>query len=236
VRLLTKGLDRFIEEDTAVLHTGLVSAPFVTVDDIGARHARGAGYTTHIGGEHFTAFHTGPSKSRLNFLSVLRGNYQDYVLNDAAFSCLEDRKADPGLLAKLHTCEPKLLSSKISFLEHLAQSGIDVFDTGLIRIASEAGICGSIRHHGLLGSTVIVSDDAGQFRVANHALCWIHAERLLHKLMPSTPRQARQVDAIRDLVWCFYKALKAFKQKPSPSQVEAFRHRFDRIFAIHTGY
>jgi hypothetical protein len=30
---------------------------------------------------------------------------------------------------------------------------------------------------------VIVSDDAGQFRVGAHALCWIHAERLVHKLV-----------------------------------------------------
>ncbi|MFK4772286.1 hypothetical protein [Rhizobium sp. ZW T2_16] len=48
-------------------------------------------YTTHIGGEHFCAFRTAPSKSRLNFLALLRGNYQDYVLNDAAFTFPEDR-------------------------------------------------------------------------------------------------------------------------------------------------
>jgi hypothetical protein len=31
---------------------------------------------------------------------------------------------------------------------------------------------------------VVVSDDAGQFRVGTHALCWVHAERLVHKLLP----------------------------------------------------
>ena len=39
VRLLTTDLDRFAEEDAAVLHAGLVSAAFITVDDTGARHA-----------------------------------------------------------------------------------------------------------------------------------------------------------------------------------------------------
>jgi hypothetical protein len=29
---------------------------------------------------------------------------------------------------------------------------------------------------------VILSDDAGQFDVGNHALCWVHAERLVHRL------------------------------------------------------
>jgi hypothetical protein len=78
VRLLTRELDEFAAEDAAVLHAGLVSASYVTVDDTGARHAHGNFYTTQIGGEHFTVFRTTKSKSRLNFLSLLRGNYQDY--------------------------------------------------------------------------------------------------------------------------------------------------------------
>jgi hypothetical protein len=34
----------------------------------------------------------------------------------------------------------------------------------------------------LLPQTVIVSDEAGQFKVGSHALRWVHAERLVHKL------------------------------------------------------
>ncbi|NEI10376.1 hypothetical protein GUK34_37010, partial [Rhizobium leguminosarum] len=41
-----------------------------------------------IGGADFTVFRTTKSKSRLNFLSLLRGGYQDYVLGDAAFDYL----------------------------------------------------------------------------------------------------------------------------------------------------
>jgi len=161
VRLLTKDLDLFVEEDAAVLHAGLVSAPFVTVDDTGSRHAHGNGYTTQIGGEHFTAFRTGPSKSRLNFLSLLRGNYQNYVLNDAAFSYLSGLRVDPALVAKLEAREPQLFGSQVPFLAHLAQKGIDIFDARLIRILGEAGIWGSIRHHGLLGNTVMMGSFAG---------------------------------------------------------------------------
>ncbi len=101
---------------------------------------------------------------------------------------------------------------------------------------AEAGIWGSIRHHGLLGDTVIVSDDAGQFRVGNHALCWVHAERLLQKLMPATPRQARKVETVRDLVWRFYRTLKSVRQKPSSGLAAAFHKRFARIFSLRTGY
>ncbi|PDT25672.1 transposase [Rhizobium sp. L9] len=236
IRFLTERLDGFHAEDAAVLHAGLISAPFVTVDDTGARHANRNFHTTQIGGEHFTAFRTAPSKSRLNFLALLRGNYQDYVLNDAAFTFLEDRQVDPALLARLKTRQPRRFANQVPFLEYLAANGIDIFDKEIIRPFAEAGIWGAIRHHGLVGNAVIVSDDAGQFRVGTHALCWVHAERLLHKLMPATPGQVRHVETLRDLIWRFYKALKAYQRRPDPRAARSLQARFDRIFSLRTGY
>lgn len=236
IRFLTQGLDGFHAEDAAVLHAGLVSSSYVTVDDTGARHANRNFHTTHIGGEYFTAFRTAPSKSRLNFLALLRGNYQDYVLNDAAFAFLEDRQVDPVLLEPLKRQEPQRFANQVPFLGHLAEHGIDIFDRDIIRPIAEAGIWGAIRHHGLVGNAVIVSDDAGQFRVGTHALCWVHAERLLQKLMPATPRQMEQVETIRELAWLFYKLLKDYQRKPSRRAAHALEIRFDRIFSIRTGY
>lgn len=236
IRFLTQGLDGFHAEDAAVLHAGLVSSSYVTVDDTGARHANRNFHTTHIGGEYFTAFRTAPSKSRLNFLALLRGNYQDYVLNDAAFAFLEDRQVDPVLLEPLKRQEPQRFANQVPFLGHLAEHGIDIFDRDIIRPIAEAGIWGAIRHHGLVGNAVIVSDDAGQFRVGTHALCWVQAERLLQKLMPATPRQMEQVETIRELVWLFYKLLKDYQRKPSRRAAHALEIRFDRIFSIRTGY
>nr|WP_325265931.1 hypothetical protein [uncultured Rhizobium sp.] len=83
---------------------------------------------------------------------------------------------------------------------------------------------------------MIVSDDAGQFRVGTHALCWIHAEPLLHKLMPTTPGQVKHVETLRELIWLFYKALKDFSRSPSRLAAQGFQVRFDRIFSIRTGY
>jgi hypothetical protein len=106
VRLLTGHLDGFAAQDAAVLYAGLVSSSYVTVDDTGARHSHDPGYATHIGGPNFSVFRTKKSKSRLNFLSLLRGNYQDYVLNDAAFDYLEARHGAPPLTAELRSFEP----------------------------------------------------------------------------------------------------------------------------------
>ncbi|MGO8373287.1 transposase [Rhizobium ruizarguesonis] len=236
VRLLTGQLDGFVAEDAAVLHAGLVSSSYVTVDDTGARHSHNPGYTTHIGGPNFSVFRTTKSKSRLNFLSLLRGSYQDYVLNDAAFDYLEERHGGSPLIDGLRNVELQRFCNQVPFMTHLAGKGVDIFDKQAIGLAAEAGLWGAIRHHGLVGDMVIVSDDAGQFRVGNHALCWVHGERLLQKLMPATAKEERWVAVVRDLLWRFYKALKAYKQNPCPQSAPAFRRRFDRIFTLRTGY
>src|SRR5208283_1535969 len=90
VRLLTARLETFRAEDAAVLKAGL-SGAYVTVDDTGARHAGKNGYTTQMGSSNFTAFRTGPSKSRLAFLSRLCGGTSLYVINEAALDYMKGR-------------------------------------------------------------------------------------------------------------------------------------------------
>jgi hypothetical protein len=62
----------------------------------------------------------------------------------------------------------------------------------------------SIRAHGLLPDTVILSDDAGQFALDRRALCWVHAERLVHKLNTFTDNQHTAQQLVRALIWWFY--------------------------------
>ena len=105
-----------------------------------------------------------------------------------------------------------------------------------VRIATEGATWGTIRAHGLLPDTVIVSDDAGQFRLADHGLCWVHAERLVFKLQPSNPAFQKAVDLTRTLIWWFYADLKAYKREPDRKRARMLRARFDRIFTKKTGY
>ncbi|MBP2296793.1 hypothetical protein [Azospirillum rugosum] len=84
------------------------------------------------------------------------------------------------------------------------------------RLATEAAVWGSIQEHGLLPHTVIVSDDAGQFDVGRHALCWVHAERLVHKLDTFTPAQYAAQQRIRALIWWFYADLKTYRTARHP--------------------
>ena len=83
---------------------------------------------------------------------------------------------------------------------------------------------------------MIVSDDAGQFLVGCHALCWVHAERLVHKLDTFTDHQRRMQQYQRALIWWFYRDLKAYRREPTPRRRSELRARFDRIFGRRTGF
>ncbi len=67
-------------------------------------------------------------------------------------------------------------------------------------IATEGALWGSIQAHGFLRDAVVLSDDAGQFDVGAHALCWVHAERLVHKLDAFTDQQRAAQQHIRGLM------------------------------------
>jgi hypothetical protein len=81
-------------------------------------------------------------------------------------------------------------------MAHLKELGITELEVNPdpVRVATEEALWGSIAAQGLLDGTVIVSDGAGQFDVVAHARCWIHAERLVHKLDAFTDEQ-RQAKA-----------------------------------------
>ena len=56
-----------------------------------------------------------------------------------------------------------------------------------------------------LEGVVIVSDGAGQFRTAEHALCWVHAERLIHKLDTVCKAHVQAKERIRARIWRLYR-------------------------------
>ena len=238
VRLLAGSLDDLVAEDQEVLRVGLATARWITVDDTAARHARKDGFTTQIGNEHFAVFRTGASKSREAFLSLLRAGHADYVVNAAALDYMRGHGLSGQVVALLDAHPAKLFADASAWAAHLARLGIDTLAVtpDPVQMATEGALWGAICHHGLLPGAVIVSDGAGQFRVGTHALCWVHAERLVHKLVPATPEQRQAVEVTRTLIWWLYADLKAWAYDPCPRRAAALRARFDRIFRRRTGY
>jgi len=238
VRLLAEPLEDFVAEDQEVLRAGLATARWITVDDTAARHARKDGFTTQFGDNRFTVFRTGTSKSREAFLSLLRAGYTDYAVNAEALDYMRGHGLSGQVVAQLDAHPAKLFADAPAWSAHLARLGIDMLAVtpNPVQVASEGALWGAVCHHGLLSEAVIVSDGAGQFRVGEHALCWVHAERLVHKLVPATPEQRRAVEVTRALIWWLYADLKAWACDPCPRRAAALRARFDRIFRRQTGY
>jgi hypothetical protein len=238
VRLLTDRQDDFLTENRDVLRAGLQRAAWITVDDTGARHAGNNGFCTQIGNDSFTWFGTRASKSRLNFLDLLRAGYTDYVINDAALAYMRDRALAGPVIRQLAAQSQKRFADQAAWQAHLDHLGISALRVtpDPVQIATEGALWGSVHAHALLRDAVVVSDDAGQFAVGLHALCWIHAERLVHKLDTFTDPHRTAQQRIRALIWSFYADLKAYCGAPTTRRRSEMRARFDRIFCRRTGF
>ncbi len=237
VRLLTAKL-LFRAEEEAVFTAGLRASGFVSVDDTGARHAGKACTTTQFGSDRFTAFRTGPSKSRLAFLRNLLAGTARYAINAAAEAYMRAANLAHGVIDGLIGADVREFGSEAEWTAHLAALGLTELRVtpDPVRVASEGALWGAIVTEDRLANSVILSDDAGQFNVGDHALCWVHAERLVYKLVPANDRQRNAVEVARRMIWWFYRQLKAFKADPSPERAAELRARFDRIFKRRTGY
>jgi hypothetical protein len=242
-RLLTDKQDDFLDEARDVLRAGLETSPWVSVDDTGARHKARNGFCTQIGNDRFAWFATRSSKTRLNFLDLLRAGHTDYVVNEAAFGYMRSRGLAGPLIARLAETDETRFIDQASWQAHLNQLGIvSPAKTGLaviqdpVQIATEAAQWGSIHAHGFLRDAVVLSDDAGQFDIGQHALCWVHAERLVHKLDAFTDLHRAAQQRLRTLIWKFYADLKMYRANPSKNHRVVLRARFDRIFRRRTGF
>jgi hypothetical protein len=238
MRLLIEGQDAFLTEAKDVLREGLSSAAWITVDDTGARHQAKNGFCTHIGNDQFASFTTTGSKSRLNFLEVLAAGDTTHLINDAAIAYMNDLDLS-GKVIKLLTAHPKKsFANRKAWMAHLRKLGITALEVNPdpVRVATEGALWGSITAQGLLDGTVIVSDDAGQFDVGDHALCWVHAERLVHKLDAFTDQQRKAKEDIQGRIWALYADLKTYRRKPKSKRKGELTRRFTEIVTTRTGY
>ena len=238
MRLLIHRQDDFLDENREVLRAGLETADWITVDDTGARHRGANAVCTQIGNDNFTWFGTTGSKSRMNFLELLRADHTDYVVNAAALDYMREHNLSAAVIQQLAGHPQRQFADPAAWQRHLEQLGISALRVtpDPTRVATEGALWGAIAAHGFLHEAVIVSDDAGQFNVGTHALCWIHAERLVHKLETFTDPQRAAQQLVRGLIWWFYADLKAYQAAPTARRRSEMRARFDRIFLRTTGF
>lgn len=224
----------FHEEKNDILRAGLAASGSITVDDTGARHQGKNGYTTQIGNEYFAWFATTDRKSRINFLELLRGGNTDYRMDDDAFVYMQAQKLPQGPLARLQNAPEQRFANAEQWHGHLQHWNIT--QQRHVRIATEGALLSSVLHHGFPQDLAIVSDDAGQFNILLHGLCWVHAERLIHQLIPLNDNHRQAIQSIRSRIWDFYADLKVYKKNPNNDQKTRLAARFDEIFTTQTGF
>ena len=235
--LVTEGKERFHREKDEILRVGLRVSGHIHVDDTGARHRGKNGYCTHIGNEWFAWFASTESKSRINFLKLLRSGHTDYVVNDAAVEYMAGQKL-PQSVAERVKAGALAHQDEVVFADECAwQAALkrwSISDERHVRIVTEGALLASVLAHGVNPDLAVVSDDAGQFNILRHALCWIHAERVLAKLVGFNDEQRAALEEVRTAVWELYRELKAYKAAPTKTAKRALEKRFDEICATKT--
>jgi hypothetical protein len=230
--LLIEEKERFHQEKDRILSVGLKVSTYINVDDTGARHQGKNGYCTHIGNESFSWFESTDRKSRINFLKLLRAGHSDFAINVDAIGYMQSNKLPKLALDVFHNNLGTMFANESQWHGFLSANGI-VKDRH-VQIATEGVLIGSIIEHGISKDLVIVSDDAGQFNVLLHALCWIHANRAIDKIVPCTEPAKKDLDSVKDQIWQFYEGLKAYKKNSNAADKRYLDVRFDEIFTQST--
>jgi len=240
-RLLTEGHEPFHEEKDALLPAAREVSRYFQADDTGARHQGKNAYTTVIANPLFASFSTTASKSRVNFLKLLRVPHEEYVWNEDAliYAKSQPQELSLELRARLASATGKgtrIFSSDKAWERQLAAWKIRGDQSR--RIVTEAALFGTLMHDAMYVGQPLVSDDAGQFKISGllHALCWLHAERSIRKLVPVSPREQEAIDRVRDAVWKYYQRLRTYRESPTLRRKAALERDFERIFRGRTGF
>ena len=228
--LLTEGHDAFHQEKAAIKAAGLATSSYVQADDTGARHQGQNGYCTYIGNERFAWFASTESKSRVNFLELLQTERR-YEVNAAALAYMAERGL-AGWHRERLAARPVVLTDPEAWAAHLRRNLID--SPRAVALATEGALIGGLAARGFNLEIGLVSDDAGQFDLFVHGLCWVHAERPLSHLVPLNETDRRAIAWVRQQVWFVYRDLKAYRQHPDPAAKARITAGFEALCTTET--
>jgi hypothetical protein len=231
--ILTDDKEGFQKEQAEILEVSL-KAPYIQCDDTGSRHKGRNGYCTVICNEFFSYFKSTESKSRINFLQLLRGVRTDYEVNEDALAYMRAQKLPIKDMDSLASSGKNTFADQTEWEAHLRELKITLPYT--VRIATEGALIGSAITHGFNKSLAILSDDAGQFNIFLHALCWIHAERNIQKLLCYTPGQEKELEKILSSFWQLYQDLKAYQKNPAENKIKELEAAFDALCQFKTDW
>ena len=163
----------------------------------------------------------------------MRGPQTDYVINPSALAYLRNQRLPSESIQALDQGN-KLFVDTEAWTAHLRR--LSITQPRHVRIATEGALIGSLIHHGFPPELVILSDDAGQFDVLCHALCWVHAERVFQRLLPLNTRHTQALNWARTQLWDLYADLKQYKHAPTEAAKQELQARFEEICRTKTSF
>jgi hypothetical protein len=228
--LLTEGHDAFHQEKAELKAAGVATSTYIQADDTGARHQGRNGYCTYLGNERFAWFASTDSKSRINFLELLQAERR-YAVNAEALAYMAERGLAAGHREWL-AARPAVLTDPQDWAAHLRRLGVE--SPRAVTLATEGALIGGLAAQGFNLDIGLVSDDAGQFDLFVHGLCWVHAERPLSHLVPLNESDRRAIAWVRRQVWLIYQDLKAYRPTPDPAAKDRITADFEALCATET--
>ncbi len=231
--IITKNISHFHEEVEELLPAGVAVDNQIQVDDTGGRHKGKNQYTTIISNKWFSVFSTTESKSRINFLKLLQGGKDEYLINDDTLAYLREVNVSgflPGYILQSHGAKFRTRQDWEQFLK-----GLNITQNEE-RFVTEAALFASLFENGIPRNLMIHSDDAGQFDIVLflNTLCWIHEERHYRKLIMTNDQGRADLERIREQIWSIYSNLKTYKLIPNKEAKKAIERQFDDIFSQQT--
>lgn len=230
--------DLFHKEKEQILEVGKKNSIELRTDDTGAKHNHQNYFTNCINTDYFAYFQTSKTKSRINFLEILRQQNTAYTLNESSLEYYESvgcPKFGYELLKRAFSENGKrVFKNQEELNSYLAKHQI----TGSVtkRVITEGLLIGTIVVDGFDEKTIIHSDEAGQFALFVHSLCWKHVERPLRKLKTYTALQEKQLEQVKHQFWQLYQRLKKYKLEPDPNLVKSLSEQFDKLCEHKEGF
>ena len=237
--ILSDAATKLEPEHDEILDVAKLLSLEVRADDTGGKHNGKNHFHVVIQNDFFTYIQSSPSKSRKNFLRVLQGKTECYALNQHAIAYLKSCGVHEPLVAKLETHLGAECATEAAWKQFLETIGINACTAGkkIILTLDEAALLGALIKNGLRPDLILLTDGAPQFnKIFIHALCWIHAERIIKRLVPVNDDERKEIDRILDQIWDFYRALKAYKEHPDDDQKLLLEKHFDEIFLQSVRY
>ncbi len=132
-----------------------------------------------------------------------------YRVTEAALTYMNEQGLSEAIRQRLLQETPTEISTRKNWQRHL--DALKIEDERHLRIATEGALLDGLLEKGFNPELAIISDGPGQFAILLHGVCWIHAERLIHKLIPMNDLQRDATSTVRDQIWSLCADLNAYR-------------------------